>query len=41
MAGARPTLTGVTDDASRGGLFVQSNVANPVSGADVTGTVIQ
>ena len=40
MAGARPTLTGVTDDASRGGLFVQSNVANPVSGADVNGTVV-
>ena len=40
MAGARPTLTGVTDDSSRGGLFVQSNVANPVSGADVTGTVV-
>ena len=40
MAGARPTLTGVTDDSSRGGLFVQSNVANPVSGADVSGTIV-
>ena len=40
MAGARPTLTGITDDASRGGLFDRSNIASPVSGADVTGTVI-
>ena len=40
MAGAQPTLTGITDDASRGGLFDRSNVANPVSGADVQGTVI-
>ena len=40
MAGAQPTLTGVTNDASRGGLFDRSNIANPISGADVTGTVI-
>ena len=40
MAGAQPTLTGVTDEASRGGLFTQSNIANPVSGADVQGNTI-
>ena len=40
MAGAQPTLTGITEDASRGGLFDRSNVANPVSGADITGTTI-
>ena len=40
MAGARPTLTGITSSTSRGGLFDQSNVANPISGADVNGTVI-
>ena len=40
MAGARPTITAVTDDASRGGLFVQSNIANPVSGADVEGNTV-
>ena len=40
MAGARPTLTGVTNDASRGGLFDQSNIASPVSGADISGTVV-
>ena len=40
MAGASPTLTATTDDASRGGLFVQSNIANPVSGADVRGEVV-
>ena len=40
MAGAQPSLTAVTDDASRGGLFVQSNVANPVSGVDVQGEVV-
>ena len=40
MAGAQPTLTGITQQASRGGLFDQSNVANPISGADVQGTVI-
>ena len=28
---AVPTLTAVTDDNSRGGLFVQSNVSNEVS----------
>ena len=40
MAGARPTLTGVTDEASRGGLFTQSNIANPVSGADIEGNTV-
>ena len=40
MAGAQPTLTGITDDASRGGLFDRSNIASPVSGADVSGTII-
>ena len=40
MAGARPTLTGVTSSASRGGLFDESNIASPVSGADVQGTVV-
>ena len=40
MAGANPTLTAVTDDASRGGLFTQSNVANPVTGADAAGTTV-
>ena len=40
MAGARPTLTAITDDASRGGLFTQSNIVNPVSGADIQGTII-
>ena len=37
---ANPTLQGTTDDASRGGLFARSAVANPVSGADVNGTPI-
>ena len=37
---ANPTLQGTTDDASRGGLFARSNVANPVSGADINGTPI-
>ena len=37
---ANPTLQGITDDASRGGLFARSNVVNPVSGVDVNGTVI-
>ena len=40
MAGANPTLTAITTEASRGGLFDRSNVANPVSGADVQGTII-
>ena len=40
MAGATPTLTAITTEASRGGLFDRSNVANPVSGADVQGTII-
>ena len=40
MAGANPTLDAITNDASRGGLFTQSNVANPVEGVDVTGTTI-
>ena len=40
MAGAQPSLTAITDDASRGGLFVQSNVANPVSGSDIRGEVV-
>ena len=40
MAGAQPTLTAITDDASRGGLFTQSNIANPVSGADVQGSTV-
>ena len=37
---ANPTLQGTTDDASRGGLFARSNVANPVSGADINGVAI-
>jgi len=37
---ADPVLAATTDDNSRGGLFVRSNIANPVSGADVTGTTI-
>ena len=37
---ANPTLLGTTDDAARGGLFVRSNIANPVSGADINGTII-
>ena len=37
---ADPVLAATTDDASRGGLFARSNVANPVSGVDVTGTSI-
>ena len=37
---ANPTLTGITDDASRGGLFARSAVANPVSGADINGVAI-
>ena len=40
MAGAQPSLTAITDDASRGGLFVQSNIANPVSGSDIRGEVV-
>ena len=40
MAGANPTLTAITTEASRGGLFDRSNVANPVSGADVQGSII-
>ena len=37
---ANPTLQGITDDASRGGLFARSAVANPVSGADINGVAI-
>ena len=37
---ADPVLAATTDDASRGGLFARSNVANPVSGVDITGTSI-
>ena len=37
---ADPTLAATTDDNSRGGLFVRSNVANPVQGVDVAGTTI-
>ena len=37
---ADPVLAATTDDASRGGLFARSNIANPVSGVDVTGTSI-
>ena len=37
---ANPTLTGITDDASRGGLFARSAIANPVSGADINGVTI-
>ena len=40
MAGANPSLTAITDDASRGGLFTQSNIANPVSGADAAGATV-
>ena len=38
MAGANPTLTAITDENSRGGLFTQSNIANPVSGGSVSGS---
>jgi len=37
---ADPVLNATTDDNSRGGLFVRSNIANPVEGADVQGTVV-
>jgi len=37
---ADPTLAATTDDNSRGGLFSRSNIANPVSGADINGVSI-
>jgi len=37
---ADPVLAATTDDNSRGGLFVRSNIANPVSGADVSGSTV-
>ena len=37
---ADPTLVATTNDASRGGLFARSNVANPVGGVDVNGVSI-
>ena len=40
MAGANPTLTAITTEASRGGLFDRSNVATPVSGSDIQGTIV-
>ncbi len=37
---AAPTSVGATDDAALGGIFSRSNLANPVSGADVNGVAI-
>jgi len=37
---ANPTLAATTEDNSRGGLFVRSNVANPVAGADISGIAV-
>ena len=38
---AVPSVVGTTDDSSRGGLFSRTNLANPISGADVNGVAIQ
>ena len=37
---ASPTSVGATDDAALGGIFSRSNLANPISGADVNGVAI-
>jgi len=37
---AVPTSIGTTDDASLGGIFSRTNLANPISGADVNGTPV-
>ena len=37
---AVPSVVGTTEDASRGGLFSRTNLANPISGADVNGVAI-
>ena len=37
---ASPTAVGTTDDASRGGIFSRTNLANPISGADANGTIV-